>query len=78
MVRSSALAVLRLIITSYLGGPLDRQISRFFAFENAASVNPGAAERVRDVRSVARETAFDDGFALKVSGRQWHGGPQAR
>ena len=66
-VRPSALAVLRLMISSTLVDLLDRQVGRLLAVENAAGVDADQTEAFRIIASVAHQAAGRG--ELAISGR---------
>ena len=56
-VRPSALAVVRLMISSTFVALLHRQVGRFLALENSAGVDADLSEQVRKTGTVAHQAA---------------------
>ena len=65
-VRPSALAVLRLMISSTLVGLLHRQVGRLLALEDAAGVDADQTVRLRNAASVAHQAAGRGELAILV------------
>src|SRR5262249_2407370 len=68
--RPRALAVFRLMTSSTLGGLMNWKIGRLLALENAAGVYPEQTVRLREIASVAHETADCRKLAVRIYG--WH------
>ena len=67
--RPSALAVLRLITSSYLVGCLHRKFGRLLAFEDAIDIAGRAPEPVERIRPVRDQAAAGDELAITVDRR---------
>ena len=68
-VRPSALAVLRLMISSTFVACCDRQVGWLLALENAAGVDAGLTVRVRNTAAVAHQAAGRGELAILVDRR---------
>src|SRR5262245_61760790 len=70
MARPRVLAVFRLMTSSTLGGLLNWEIGRLLPLENPAGVYPEQTIRLREIGSVAHETAGDRKLAERIY--RWH------
>src|SRR5215217_4985490 len=68
--RPSALAVLRLIASSYLTGSLNREVGRLLTPEHAIDVRRRAPVLVDDISAVSDQTAARNEESQRINRRQ--------